>query len=349
MRSDQHRKLLPAALLAISLSALFACTAVEAAAPGPAACSLGEYQPSARPDAAGTATTVSLGLLLADLIAISDTDQTVTLNVLLTMEWTDHRLSPVAGCHYSGADIWTPDIQLTNSGSLASRQPAELMIQDGGRVVTRVRFEGTVSNPWHMKRFPFDSNDILLQLVSLRYSAAEVSFLVNESWTGRRSVMTVPNWDIGKPTASVNSIMMPLLGHEASFFSFEIPASRLADYYIFKFFFPLCLIVMMSWAVFWISPDHLGAQISLSGTSMLTLIAYQFTINDLLPKVGYLTIMDKFVLVSSILVFLALVEAITSGAMAHAGNIKAAERLDRISRWLFPGAYAIIVLATLLS
>jgi hypothetical protein len=80
---------------------------------------------------------------------------------------------------------------------------------------------------------------------------------------------------------------------------------------------------------------------------MLTLIAYQFTVNDLLPKVGYLTSMDKYVLASSILVFLALVEAITTGTMASAGNIKSAERLDRASRWIFPGAYLVIVFLTL--
>jgi len=310
-------------------------------------CDLGDYRPSVRPNPDGTPTLVSLGLTLVDLTAINDSDQVAKMNVLLTIEWSDHRLHPFSGCRYSVSDIWTPDFQLVNSGPVDLRRPIELVVKDDGLVQGRARFEGAFSSPWNMSRFPSDAHEIVLLLVSQQYSAAEILFRVNEAWTGRREVLTIPDWEVGAPVAEVSTRVLPVLARAASVYEFRIPVARQGEYYIFKFVFPLCLIVMMSWAIFWVSPSNLGPQVSLSATSMLTLIAYQFTMNDLLPKVGYLTSMDKYILASSILVFLALVEAITTGALAGTGNIRSAERLDRACRWMFPAAYLVIVFFTL--
>ncbi len=53
-------------------------------------------------------------------------------------------------------------------------------------------------------------------------------------------------------------------------------ATRKPGYYVLKVIFPLILIVIMSWTVFWIAPSESGTQISVAVTSILTLIAYRF-------------------------------------------------------------------------
>jgi hypothetical protein len=69
-------------------------------------------------------------------------------------------------------------------------------------------------------------------------------------------------------------------------YAFEFYASRLAQYYLLKVILPLLLIVMMSWTVFWIDPTNGGPQISVAVTSMLTLIAYRFSIGSEGAKVA---------------------------------------------------------------
>ncbi len=310
-------------------------------------CDLAGYESSVRPNPPGTQTEVIIGVFLADLNAIDDISQTVALDSLLTLQWTDERLKTFAGCRYPYSAIWTPEIQLSNSGTIRSRQTPQVLVGANGKVTTTVRYEGTVSSPANLKDFPFDERAINLQLISLKHDAAELSFRMSQDWTGRRAGLTVPDWTIGEPTAEVGELELPRVGRTVSTYDFQIPAARLGDYYIYKFVFPLCLIVMMSWAVFWIDPTNLGPQLSLAGTSMLTLIAYQFTVNDLLPRVGYLTAMDQYVLSSSLLVFLALVEALITGSLASRDRAATAEMLDRISRWVFPATYLLVILTTL--
>jgi hypothetical protein len=119
--------------------------------------------------------------------------------------------------------------------------------------------------------------------------------------------------------------------------------SRHAEYFIWNTIVPLVMIVFMSWCVFWVNPSHLGAQLGLAATSMLSLIAYRFTLAGVLPPVPYFTRMDIFLNGASLLVFLALAEAVASSTIADRGNPTLAGRIDQLSRIGFPVSFAVIV------
>jgi hypothetical protein len=100
---------------------------------------------------------------------------------------------------------------------------------------------------------------------------------------------------------------------------------------------------MMSWLVFWINPGAAAPQFSIAVTSMLTLIAYRFAVGAELPKLPYLTRLDTFILMSSVLIFASLLEVVYTTQAAAAGKPEAAISVDRKCRWLFPIGF---VLAT---
>ena len=131
-------------------------------------------------------------------------------------------------------------------------------------------------------------------------------------------------------------------------FIIEYNADRNSGYYIWKVIFPMFLIVFMSFSVFWIPPREIGTQVGLSVTSMLTLIAYRFAIGSIIPNVDYLTRFDKFVFGSTLLIFMALVESVTTGSLSVNGRVELAERIDFYSRFVFPSAFIIIVIYSFL-
>jgi cadmium resistance protein CadD (predicted permease) len=99
---------------------------------------------------------------------------------------------------------------------------------------------------------------------------------------------------------------------------------------------PLVLIVAMSWIVFWISPEMAATQISVSVTSMLTLIAYRFMVDALVPRVSYLTRLDLFILGATLLVFFTLIQAVGATKLAKEGRLPLAEMIDRRCRIIVP-------------
>jgi len=108
-------------------------------------------------------------------------------------------------------------------------------------------------------------------------------------------------------------------------------------------FVPLSLIVMMSWAVFWINPKHLAPQIGIATSAVFTLIAFQFSLGYTLPRISYLTQADVFVMGSMTLVFLAFGEAVLTGRLADKERLTLAQRIDRQARWLFPLAFVAVI------
>ena len=108
------------------------------------------------------------------------------------------------------------------------------------------------------------------------------------------------------------------------------------QHYIWKVILPLVLIVIMSWAVFWITPTDASPQISIAVTSMLTLIAYRFAIDNQLPRLQYTTSLDAFILMSTVLVFFSFIEVLVTTILENQKRNRLAITIDRSCRVIFP-------------
>jgi cadmium resistance protein CadD (predicted permease) len=133
-------------------------------------------------------------------------------------------------------------------------------------------------------------------------------------------------------------------GIEIAGYAVEFAAERRAQHYVLKVILPLVLIVLMSWAVFWIDASLTAPRVTVAITSMLTLIAYRFAVGADVPKLPYLTLLDRFILASSILVFLCFVEVVVTTTLALRNRGDAAHAIDRRARWIFPSAFSLLAM-----
>jgi hypothetical protein len=147
--------------------------------------------------------------------------------------------------------------------------------------------------------------------------------------------MTVPDWAVGRGTARPAAFVIPELAVSVPGFTYDIPVDRHRGFYFWGVLSPLVLIIVMSWAVFWLHPTR-GEKIGISTTAILTLIAYRFALGTQLPKLPYLTRMDIFLLGATVLVFLAFVAVVAEAGLVHAKKENAVHRVDQVSRWAFP-------------
>jgi cadmium resistance protein CadD (predicted permease) len=122
-------------------------------------------------------------------------------------------------------------------------------------------------------------------------------------------------------------------------YAFEFTASRNVQHYILKVILPLVLIVMMSWSVFWTEPANSNTQFSVAVTSMLTLIAYRFAVDSQLPRLAYMTRLDVFFLISTLLVFFSLIEVLVTTVLDSNGQTARAKKLDRYCRVIVPAIF----------
>ena len=79
-----------------------------------------------------------------------------------------------------------------------------------------------------------------------------------------------------------------------------IQIKRNSAHYIFKIIIPVFLILCVAWSVLWIPTYKYEARLNTSIVALLALIAYNFVFEDDIPKLDYLTDLDRFILVSYI-------------------------------------------------
>ena len=289
-----------------------------------------------RPDADGPPTEVSVGVRMVDLLEINDVDQTFKIDFALFRTWIDPRLAHLEGCEISVDDVWFPELIVENSGRLFERWPSEVTIGPGGQVKYPQRISGTLASHHKLHDFPLDEQVITLRLFPLRWSEKEVQLSVDEKITGMASLLNISDWTIESVEGVIGRFHIKAFDRFHSTYDFVITASRVRGYYFWKVILPLCLIVAMSWCVFWINPAQFGPQIGLSATSMLTLIAFIFATTNMVPKLGHFTLLDLFIGGSTILVFLALIQALATSYLVSQDKTVLAVRIDRVSRLLFP-------------
>lgn len=306
-----------------------------------------------RPDPAGEPTEVSIGVYVIDVMEINDVSQSFTADFSLFVRWNDKRLSAkargtsLAGCRLKPSDIWNPNIVAVNQRKIFKRFEDFVEIDADGTVTYRQRYFGELSSPLSLRKFPFDSQVLPISFVSL-YGPEDISFVVAKRWTGRRETFSIAGWSVEIATPLVTTEFVAAQNRDISRFDFDFMVERNSIYYVWRIIVPLALIIFMASTVFWIDPSELGPRVGISTAAVLTLIAFQFTAGRLLPRVSYLTRLDEFTVGSTILVFVALGEAIITSRIAKKGNDQLALKINRWWTFIYPALFFTLVLFTLI-
>jgi len=311
-------------------------------------CVPSDYNATVRPDEG--VTTVEMAIYLIDVLDIKGANQSATVDFIFTEEWTDARLAwgnsdddRLDHCVVSVDQIWAPGVRLLNRRQLTSEEPERVTIDRGGRVSYWQRTYGDISMPFDLINFPIDEQVLRFRYVSVGYGPDEVRLVVDRNNFGWSKNFSITEWSIGSPVSRSGQYHLPLRDRYLSELTFEFGAERHFGHYVMNYIFPLALIVMMSWAVFWIDPSQLGIQTGLAASMMVTLVVFLYRLGLGLPKVAYITRMDIFIGVSIALVFLAFVEAIATGMLFKGGKEKLALKIDRSARIGFPALFAALL------
>src|SRR4029077_20666014 len=308
-----------------------------------------------RPGADDGPTRVSIGIWIVDITSIDSAQQSFTAEMALVLRWKDPRLAHTGNgvVRYPLEQVWHPRIAVVNETNSVSRKfPDSVEVEPDGTVNYRQRYAGAFTQPLRLRSFPFDRQTFRLQLVAVRYRPNEVQFVPDQDWIdnglkqagGIAPSITLPDWTIENwNTKSLSYALAP--GFEYSGYAFEFTAVRDVQHYILKVILPLVLIVIMSWAGFWIDPVNANSQISVAVTSMLTLIAYRYAVDTQVPRLPYMTRIDLFFLVSTLLVFFSLIEVLVTTILDNNQQTERAKKIDRYCRVIFPAIFAISSIA----
>jgi len=121
-------------------------------------------------------------------------------------------------------------------------------------------------------------------------------------------------------------------------YTFSFEAQRQLNYYLIRIFIPLGLIILVTWVTFFLK-DYMR-RIEFTAANLLLFIAFNFTLGDDLPPLGYVTFADGIMMATFVISALAVVFNVVLRRLAITERKSLAERIDKYTIWVYPLAYA---------
>lgn len=304
----------------------------------------------ARPNADSGATEVSVGLYLIDVSKVNGADQSFTADLFVLLRWHDPRLAGIFEAIEKVPldDVWNPRLQILNRREIETTFPDQAEITPDGTVITRQRYFGTFSAPFDLHDFPMDQQRFTIRMVVPGFTPEEVRLVPMPSdLTGemRSEAFSISDWALGAIDAYPEPYRVTSQGREISGYILAFDGRRPIGFWTGKAFISVLIIVGMSWIVFWIDPKFVAPRLSVTVTSMLTLIAYRFLLGGVLPRLSYLTRMDYFLIGSTLLVLLAVIQVTATTQAEDRDHGRRARRMNIHSRWVFPALFLGLMVA----
>ena len=247
------------------------------------------------------------------LTDVSTVNFTTLVKFVVVFEWYDSRLKgmPIT-TNDLPADLWGPDIILENAQNDCAvvYDSFSLLNAKQGRLKRTVTFHGHIFTPMLLKDFPFDSEELSLKFISINnwrtldqtrhgndpvnhvyvlrpmLDREDVDFFLL-GWGGKVQEFNMLGWSQDVKNPEIPSI--PIV------FKFDIHLVRMASFYVYKVLFPLWLITITSMATFAIDPLDLQGRLEVLFTLLLSTIALLYVVQESIPKISFLTMVDKIV------------------------------------------------------
>lgn len=192
------------------------------------------------------------------------------------------------------------------------------------RVVRSESGVGFFRQEFDFKKFPFDKQKLIINITSGIRSTSDTSLNKTAKDTMAVTFITPENgaflgldnfkeknylkeWKVlsvdikSKEIINENYYDKDLkknITHNENTINLEINIEREYKHYIYKIIIPVFLILCVAWFVLWIPTKHFETRLTTSMVALLSLIAYNFVFADDIPKLQYLTSLDKYILLS---------------------------------------------------
>jgi len=292
---------------------------------------------------------------LQDINEIDEEAETFEFTGILTLTWQDKRQAfdpketQTVEKIYQGdyqfnelSPAWYPQVILANESGLFEKHSVLLRVKPDGtsRLVETVNAAAEVN--LDLRKCPFDSQRLKAVFEVLGFDTSEVLLKAEPvpPLTGSKKIRT-PQWILTNLNFSTRERTVPYAGSQgtSSSFVFTADVKRQSFFLVRLVVFPLLLIVMLSWSVFWMDRSSLGDRISISFIGLLTAVAYQTVVSEILPQISYLTLIHGFINISFIFMCVTATINLFVGWFDRQGDLKRGDLVDYRCRRIVPIAY----------
>jgi len=299
---------------------------------------------------------VAVGVRVDQITDVNQKSENFGVVANLRLEWTDPILAFDA--HEFGRDfktytvpaftrfvdeygLLTPAFVIHNQQGRRFSEEQSITVFADGHAVYLERFSTILQAPdFDFVQYPSDSQQFFVHIDST-WPIGYVRFQAMQEYNGLGERLGEEAWIFEENWAKVSEVD-GITGNPSSRFTLGFIGQRHLDYYVLRIYIPLTIIILVSWATFFLR--DFSKRIDIGSGNLLVFVAFNFTISDNLPQLGYVTFLDAILVIAFVLTGLVVVINVMFRRMEFSGRETLARQIDQYTIWLYPVGFALLVL-----
>lgn len=296
---------------------------------------------------------VEIALIVDQISDINQTKENYTVVAYLLMKWQDSKFAfNPDKCKCNEVDYtrdqfskyiqdnnleW-PKFIILNQQGRRFVQEDNFRVNPDGEVKYFERFTVTLQAPdFNFRKFPFDPQQFFVRILSLN-SVDFYEYYASDKLPSLGKHLGEEEWVV---TSHESFIEEKSIINQHSEYILEINASRHINYYMFRIFLPLLLIIVVSWGTFFMQ-DY-SNRIMVSVSNLLIFVAFNFSIGSDLPRLGYMTFMDGILFSAFLITAVTVLMNVFFRRLEIKGHENLAIKIDAYATTWYPFVYIVTI------
>jgi hypothetical protein len=224
----------------------------------------------------------------------------------------------------------------------------------GDEIYVVFKVKGTFRFDPNLRTYPFDSQKLPIKIEHSVYDRDATVFVDDIRSYARGGhpkesclceALRIPEYKVTTVSRNISDVVYntdfgdysaPTADSTYSRFAVSLTIERIYWPYLFKILLPLWVIWLMGYLMFLLPPKEIQGAIAISMSALLSCIAFEVTISQSLPPVGYLITCDKFFIVAYVLLSMNLAASLLAYRLHESDRQSAALALYGACRRMFP-------------
>lgn len=207
------------------------------------------------------------------------------------------------------------------------------------------RIQANLVSPVDLKQFPFDNQQMVIALEDKLKTTDKINYVVDIEQSGMDDSIVFTGWNLDSWNATVKEHYYAPYDETYSQYLYEINISRISFNSFLKTFLPIIFIMLITIFTFVIDPDKIMNRLTIAGSSLVATVMFHISISNQLPPVGYLTIADKFMMLTYFILLITFLINIIILDLQEMKKTKLVKKFHKITEynmlWAVPVAYII--------
>jgi hypothetical protein len=312
---------------------------------------------------------IRMGFNLVNITDVSERNETIDFEGAIYLYWKDPRLAyePTDAESYRPGDYsrtpraiyqgdfavkeefpgWRPHLTIPNGIGDRDTTHTAIGIWPDGMVAYYETFSASVETPMQLRRFPYDSQQLEVFFHPFVYPREELILIPDDTlartWQQNLGIAEWTRGPLEMLERPVEIAYFDDVKETLSEFIVVINITRQPLHILTSIIFPMVLLVSLTWIVFWLDTESMTDRVNITFIGILSVVAYYLVIQENVPRIDYLTLIDGFILTTFLVLAAGVLLMVVMGRLDERHRKDLSRKVDRICRWAFPLGYASII------